>query len=512
MEITQALRRNAATRANDVALIFEDTVLTWQRLEERVAKFASALAGIGVRDGDRVAILADNSHRYIEFFFATAWAGGVFVPLNHRLAPAELAAIMADAGATILLVDAIHLGLGKQLLELTGPDTTVIFADDGTAPEGWLSYEDMIAESSEMPDQRRSGDDLAGIFYTGGTTGLPKGVMHSHDNIWLSAITFACQVGVAESTRSLVSAPLFHVGALAITTPSLIAGGTLVVLRRFEAGAFLRAIEEYRIEVFNTVPTMLRMLVDHPDVGTIDWSSVKTLIFGASPMDPSLFAEAQAIAPDVDFRQAYGMTEVTGCLTMTPQGYLANPNAIRDGHISVGTPVLGAEVMVTDEEGQPCASGVIGEVRGRGAIVSQGYWMNEEGTRAAFEDGWYRTGDAGYLTDDNHLYIVDRLKDMIKTGGENVYSTEVEAAIYSYGGISQCAVVGLPDPKWGEIIHAFVVPAEGVEVSVDELLAHCRSRIAGFKCPRSMDIRSEPLPLSGASKFQKNELRKLAGV
>ena len=508
MYLTQALHRWAAADPDRVATVNGPRARTYRQTRDRVAKLAAGLSNSGVATGDRVGILALNSDRYIESVYAVPWAGAVLNPVNIRWSPAEIAYSLADSQTTVLIVDDLFAQAVPAIRNLYPDLATVIHAGDAPTPDFATSYETLLDESAPIDDARRSGDDLAGIFYTGGTTGSPKGVMLSHTNLVSAALGGLASrsfFGHGETPRSLHVAPMFHLADFGFLLMTTIAGGTNVAFPGFDPEKVLATVADQSITDTLLVPTMIQMLVDHPAVGNYDLTSLRTVVYGASPISPALLARARARLSGVDFVQAYGMTELSALATVLPAADHDDPTRQR----SAGRPGPTSELRVVDADGndQPC--GTVGEILLRGPQVMAGYWQKPEQTADALRDGWLHTGDAGYVDDAGFLYIVDRLKDMIITGGENVYSSEVENALAQHPAVAAVAVIGLPDEQWGERVHAVVVRAADVEA--DALIAHARDLIAGYKVPRSISF-TDALPISGAGKVLKRTLREAVGA
>ncbi|MDX2058989.1 MAG: AMP-binding protein, partial [Gemmatimonadales bacterium] len=446
------------------------------------------------------------SDRYVELYYALPWVGAVAVPINTRLAPAEVRAILEDAECETLVVDEVSLpGLETAL---GAAKVRLAFVGEGEPPTGMVGYE-TLAEAPPIDDVGRGGEDLYGIFYTGGTTGRSKGVMLSHRNILANQENVAGLADVSgwSDPVYLHAAPMFHLADLGSTFHVTAIGGTHAVVSRFDPGDVLRAIAEYRVTATMLVPTMINMLLQFPGLDRYDVSCLQFMTYGASPMPPAVMARAFEVFPGIQFMQGYGMTELSPMATFLDAAYhvVDGPRAgkLRSAGRAVGT----AEVRVVDEHDRPVPTGTIGEVVVRGPMVMQGYWKQPELTARTIRDGWLHTGDAGYLDEDGFLFIVDRVKDMIISGGENVYSVEVEAALYAHSAVAMCAVFGIPDDRWGEAVHAVVVPRPGQAVTEAELIEFCRARIAGYKCPRGVSFQDTALPISGAGKILKNELR-----
>lgn len=506
MYLTQCLHRAVQRHPEKVAVRSAGRQRTFRELTERVARLAGALRQLGMADGDRVAMLALNSDRYLEYLMGVPWGGGVLNPCNTRWSVAELLYALDDSGSTILLVDDAFAAAAPQLLREAQTVRTVIYCGDGPAPEGMLGYEALLAGSEPVADAVRRGEDLLGIFYTGGTTGFPKGVMRSHIGMGITGLSeLAAGLGEAGGTYLHV-APMFHIADFGLAMPHWIAGNTHSILPGFEPQAVLQAIDRDRITNTVLVPTMIQMLADHPAIRQgYDLSSLKTVAYGASPMSETLLDRAMEAFPDTDFVQLYGMTEM-GPLTVNPANYRPGIGQERAKLQSAGTASNSVELRIVDSEGREIPCGTVGEVLARGGSLMQGYWNKPAQTAEAIRDGWYHTGDGAYLDEDGYLYIVDRIKDMIVSGGENIYSAEVENAISKHPAVAACAVIAVPGTQWGETVHASVVLAAGQTLTAEALIAHCKSLIAGYKCPRSVDFVAS-LPLSGAGKVLKTKLR-----
>ena len=507
MYLTQSLKRAVQVDGDGLATVCAGRERTWSETGTRIAKLAGALRGLGLQDGKRAAILALNSDRYFEYFYAVPWAGGVFVPINTRLAPPEIAFWLNDSGSEILFVDDAFLA---PLAALEGQLETVrqvIYLGDGGTPEGMVDYERILAAAAPVEDALRGYDDLAGLFYTGGTTGRAKGVMLSHRNLVCNALNVIPALDFKQGAKWLHAAPMFHIAdGVAVFGMTMVAGRH-VFIPSFTPEASLEAIQQHRITNGLFVPTMVNMLVNHPDIGAYDLSSLKSIVYGASPMPEAVVLKAMEVMPDCDFSHAYGQTECAPLVTMTGPEYhvLEGPNAGK--YKSAGRAVLGVEVRIVDQDDNEVPRGTVGEICVRGPNVMLGYWNQPELTAATVRDGWMYSGDGGYMAEDGFVYVVDRMKDMIISGGENVYSAEVENAVYQHPAVAECAVIGIPDQRWGEAVHAIVRLKDGAAASAEQLIGHCHTLIAGFNCPRSVAFRAQPLPLSGAGKILKTELR-----
>jgi long-chain acyl-CoA synthetase len=509
MTLTMGLRRALARNGDAEALVSDGVRLTHRQLVDRVARLAAVLHDLGVQNDDRVAMLAPNGQHYIEFYFGVLWAGGIMVPVNSRFAEPEMIEQVRDAEPIVLIVDHMYRNIGEAIAQSAPSIKAVIVAGTTSDSHGSIrssNYENAIRAAKPAPDAMRQESDIACLFYTGGTTGRSKGVMLSHGNLWANAMTTIAHLGLDDSLVHLHSGPLFHLGAGGRVFATAVAGGKHVVLSRFTPQQVLETITREKVTVATFVPTMLTMLLALPDLDSYDLSSLRLITYGAAPMPEPVLQECLRRLPHVRFAQSYGMTELSPVATMLGAEHHTldgPPGRLR----SAGRPVYSAEVRVVDAD-RELPSGHIGEIIVRGPIVMQGYWRKPELTAQTLRGGWMHTGDSGYFDEDGFLFIADRIKDMIISGGENVYSIEVENAICSHPDVAECAVIGIPDQRWGESVHAIVVLRAGAQATTaDAIIAHCRALIAGYKCPRSVELRSEPLPQSSVNKVDKAALR-----
>lgn len=502
------LRRAVLVNRHGIATRFEGRQTSWAETLERVQRLASALQRLGIGPGDRVAILAGNSDLYVELLFAIPWAGGVVVPINTRLASEEIAHCLADSGSRLLIVDDGFLRAARQLHALAPELAQLVYAGHvAGAAADCVNLDALLASCGPVADAGRGGTDLFALYYTGGTTGRSRGAMLTHQGMITNTLQWIFEIGVGRDDLLLVVAPMFHlVGGLnAIAAAALGAG--LYLMPRFEPRAVLQAIERERVTKAALVPTMINAIVAHPDIAKFDLSSLRRISYGGSPISETLLRRTLEVLPQALLYQVYGQTEGGPNISvLKPEDHrIAADGGSRLG--SAGQPIIGTEVVILDKDEAVLAAGEVGEICVRGLTVSPGYWNLPEETAHAQRGGWLHTGDAGYLDADGYLYIVDRIKDMIITGGENVYCQEVENILYAHPAVAECAVFGIPDERWGERVHAVVRLREGCSASEDELIAHCRRHLAPYKCIRSVDFRSEPLPLSGANKILKRDLR-----
>ncbi|NMO02324.1 long-chain fatty acid--CoA ligase [Gordonia sp. TBRC 11910] len=504
MYLTQPLHRALQQHPDRVAVIDGDVQFTYARHIDRIARLAGALRAAGVNSGDRVAMHGLNSYRYLEYLMAVPWADAVLVPVNTRWSTAEVADSLLDAGVEVLIVDENFRSEVTEIQALCPQLRQVIYTGNDGQP-GWLDYERCVADATAIEDARRGGDALAALFYTGGTTGRSKGVMLSHANLITSALGCAATGFLTTPAgRFLHSAPMFHLADLCMWAAQSLVGNTHAIVPSFEPTRVLTAIQQHEITDLFLVPTMIQMLIDHPQFDSFDLSSLRRFVYGASPISPKVLDRLLTLLPDVELAQAYGQTELSPVATLLGP---ADHRAVGPHRYSAGRAAPHSEIRVVRPDGADAATGEVGEIVSRGGHVMTGYWNMPEATAAAIREGWMHTGDAGYLDDEGFLFIADRIKDMIVSGGENVYSAEVEKALSTHPAVESCAVIGLPDDRFGERVHAVVVlhPGHG-GLTPDELRDHCKTLIAGYKAPRSVEF-VDALPLSGAGKVLKRTLR-----
>lgn len=505
--MSQLIQRLSQTQPNMIATSMDSRVQTWSEFETKIARFAGGLQKLGVGADTSVAILALNSDRYFEFMFAVPWAGGVFQPVNTRLAGPEVEYWIDDSDAKVVLVDTAFAGLIGSIRDKLTKVEHFIFVDDGEVPEYCSSYDDLVA-ADPVPDAGRQGDDIAGLFYTGGTTGRSKGVMLTHNNLVVNALQAAPLLNCLPGDRILHVAPMFHIADAFVCMTSAVMSGSNYFQPGFDPVATMAGIAEHKIERMVMVPTMINMFVNHPEVRNHELSSLRAVLYGASPMPEAVIKKAMEELPNAKFYQAYGQTEAAPVITILDAARHTFDGPLAGKIKAAGQAVCGVDIKIMDDDGNEVATGEVGEICMQGPNIMKGYRNMAEQTAKTIVDGWLHTGDGGYMDEDGFVFIVDRVKDMIISGGENVYSAEVENALYQHPAVNQCAVIGIPHEKWGEQVHGIVLLHEGQEATEDDLISHCKSLIAGFKCPRSVSFQTEPLPLSGAGKILKTELRK----
>jgi len=498
MLVTEILPRARALYPRQTATICGGERQSYAQLAERVDRLASGLRSLGLAAGDRIAILHRNSHRYLETYFAAAQAGLILCPLNHRLSAAELDVILEDAGARVLIAEPCFAERAGEL----SAGLQVIFA-----PE---AYEELIDTSEATLFPRPAVDDAILLYYTSGTAGHPKGVVLTHRNTMAHALSSIAELGLGDADIWIHAAPMFHLADAWATWALTWVGGRHLFVPRFEPEVFLDSIEREGVTITNLVPAMLNRLVHHPSAGRHDLSSLRVLLSGGAPIAPELVRRIMDIF-GCDYIQTYGMTETSPYLTMSIlKEHLRQLPAEKQFTFkaSTGRPVLGIELKVLGETGHEVAADgkEVGEIVVRGDAVTRGYWNLPEESAAAIRDGWLHTGDLAVIDAEGYVNIVDRKKDMIVTGGENVYSTEVENVLFRHPAVLEVAVFGRPDSHWGEAVTAAVVLKPGSSASEDELIDFCRRHIAGYKAPRSVHFLDE-LPKTGSGKIAKRRLR-----
>lgn len=486
----EPIKYAAQMAGSKTAIIDGATSLSYEELYRRCRLLAGSLSGLGLQKGDRVAILAGNGHRYIEAYVAVPAAGFVIVPLNTRHAEAELQYALEDSNTRVLLVD-------RDPGELAQCVEHVVRIPN--------AYDELLANSSEQNlGENVNENDLAGLFYTGGTTGKSKGVMLSHRNLIANTFHYMAGIPQYETDIMLVMAPLFHAAGSNGVLANIWTLGTQVTLAAFDPAAALELIATHKITESLGVPTMLAAIAEEQIARPREVSTVRMIAHGGSPIATEVLRRTHAAFPTAELAEVYGATELSPLCTI-----LNNEQLLIDSPIarSCGRPAVGNQIQILDPDGKEVARGEIGEVVVRGPNVMQGYWNKEEQTAAVLKDGAYWSGDLGYMDADGYVFLVDRSKDMIVTGGENVYCTEVEEVLYQHPAVLEAAVFGVPDDKWGEAVWAVIVPREGNEPDCQQVIEYCREKIAGYKVPKGINVQYEPLPKSGPGKVLKRELR-----
>lgn len=507
-------RYHARVRPDAIAAIHEDRSTSYAELDRRSSRVANGLIASGMTSGARIALLDQNSDRYFEVLLGIAKIGAVSVTLNWRLAAGEIAYLLKDCHAEILFIGSRYVGLARAIIPDLADLRQVIVLDDQA--DGWPAYVDWINIFADVdPGHVGSAADTAIQIYTSGTTGLPKGVELSHASFFGLNRYRALDVDQSDPHFAwidwdpadvvLIALPGFHIGGTYWALLGLYAGARLVILRQFDPREVLLAIATHRISMLILVPTMIQQVLLHPECLNADFSSLEYLIYGASPIPLELLRQATATFK-CRFIQVYGMTEVCGVVAYLPaEDHHANGT---ERMRSAGKGVTGVTLEIRDIAGRSLPQRCIGEIWIHSATRMRGYWNLPEATTATMTaDGWVRSGDAGFMDGDGYVYVQDRVKDMIVSGGENIYPAEVESAIYGHPSVEEVAVIAVPDPKWGEAVKAVVVLRRGSEPDAESILAYARQRIGSYKIPRSIDFVSA-LPKNASGKILKRELRK----
>ena len=508
MDLMYTLRRSASLYGNTPAMLDAEGEWTYNDMLDHVQKMAGALQRLGVGDNDMVAVLMLNNRTYMELMFGSVWAGGIVVPLNTRLAPPELIFQMNDCKAKVLVIDDAFVPMLEAFEGKLETVEHILYGGAGDAPAGLRRLRDLQDAADPVPCTTRNGSDLTGIYYTGGTTGRAKGVMLSHDNATANCANTLIGIGYSHTDTYLHVAPMFHLADAGTTWTITMAGGCHAFIPAFEPEATLKAIQDFKVTRIILVPTMINMVINHPAINEYDLSSLKTIVYGASPIPAAVLEKALDIL-DCDFVQGYGMTESSQVVTVLPASDHHHPadSPLRGRLKSCGQPISLTEVQVRDEDDKELPRGEVGEICFKGPNVMTGYLNMPDATAESVREGWMHSGDVGYMDEDGYIYLVDRSKDMIVSGGENVYSTEVETAIYAHPAVLEAAAIGIPHPEWGEAVHAVVSLKPDQTATEDELIKHCKELIAGYKCPKSITFHDGDLPKSGAGKILKRDLR-----
>jgi acyl-CoA synthetase (AMP-forming)/AMP-acid ligase II len=507
-------RYHARVRPDATAAIHANRMTSYAELDRRSSRVANGLLAMGMTSGARIALLDQNSDRYFEVLLGVAKIGAVSVTVNWRLAASEIAYLLKDSHAQILFIGSRHVGLARTFIADLEHLRQIIVFDDQV--DSWPAYVDWISIFSDVdPGYMGCASDTAMQIYTSGTTGLPKGVELSHASFFALNRYRALDVDHSDphfawidwepSDVVLIALPGFHIGGTYWALLGLYAGAQLIILRQFDPGEVLSAIARRRVSMLALVPTMIQQVLLHPDCSKTDFSSLEYLIYGASPIPFELLRQATATFK-CRFIQVYGMTELCGVVA-----YLPAEDHHSDGTErmrSAGKAIAGVKLDIRDAQGSSLPQRCVGEIWVHSETRMRGYWNLPEATTVTMtEDGWVRTGDAGFIDGDGYVYVQDRIKDMIVSGGENIYPAEVESAIYGHPSVEEVAVIAVPDPMWGEAVKAVVVLRRGCEPDAESILAYTRQRLGSYKIPRSIDFVSV-LPKNATGKVLKRELRK----
>ena len=510
LTMLSALDNALRLHGDQPAIVDEEQNFTWFEHVARVAKAAGLLAELGVHPGDRFGIICENSFRYTELIHAGYWGGAIAVPINHRLAVPEILQILVDADCKALLLGRDYLEIAEAAGMSPWRDKTIYVGasdDKVSRPQ----YEGLLKNAPSAPQCPVVENDLAILLYTGGTTGRSKGVQLSHKNVYSNGMQMAIAMGAVPSDIYLHAAPMFHAADL-LSTGFTLVGAAHAYLPAFTPTASLEVIQKYGVTATMKAPTMIIMNLTHREFEKYDTSSLRIMLYGSSPMAAEWVQKSIEGFLHTQIVQGYGLTETSPIVSFLD--WKTHKNAVETGDANVlrsaGRPIIGLDMKITDDNGNDLPVGEVGEVTVRGPQVSNGYLNRPEETQRSFRDGWFYTGDVGRMDEKGLMYLLDRKKDMIVSGGENIYTSEVEAALYQHADIQECAVVGVPDDKFGEALFAVIVPREGKKLDKANIIEHCRKRIGGFKIPRHMDFVTE-MPKSAMGKILKNELRRIYG-
>jgi acyl-CoA synthetase (AMP-forming)/AMP-acid ligase II len=509
----ELLEKIAHVAGDSPAVTFEGRTRTWREVYVRCRNVAAGLEQHGLKPGERVAYLGFNSDALFECYFAPSMAGLETVVLNFRWSARECAHALQECTPRVLVFDPAHAGLAAQAAAESGQAPLLVeVGDRARAPT--IAYEALATRAGTPGTHGSSDDDTLIIYFTGGTTGRSKGVMLSHWNLFTNAMGAPHIMGNERDSAQLVVGPMFHLAPGSRIFSAVLLNIHSVIMPRFDVVETMALIERHRIHSLTLVPTMMHMILTHPEFHRFNLSSVGQITLGGAATPRDLLEKVIAAFPSARLNNGYGMTEMSPMLAaLTSEHHvLSGPKAGKLN--SVGRPVPYLDIRIFGENDRELPQGEIGEIVARGPTVMKGYLNRPDENAVALRGGWFHTGDMGYFDKDGLLYISGRSKDMIISGGENIYPTEIEDVISTHPAVSQVAVIGLPSEKWGEEVHAVIILAEGKAAGADDIVAHCRAQLAGYKCPRGITFRREAMPLSPANKILKSELRKqvLAGL
>jgi long-chain acyl-CoA synthetase len=478
---------------------------------ERVLRLSTAMHDqLGLGKSDRFAVLAMNSHEFLELYHAAFFGAAIINPMNIRFTPAELAYVLSDSGSSVVFTDPVFATLIQRARDEEGAKVSNVVVIGGETPgtdgeTGMISYEELLASSEPKTPREPAESDPVVLMYTGGTTGLPKGALLEQRAEILNVYHVMTEIGLREERRFLFQSPMFHAAVVAGVIGIPASGATSVSIPIFDPALVLDVIQSQKIDTTMVVPAMLSMLEAHESFTPDRLRPLRQLVYGAAPITRTVLERWMKMLPRVEFYQGYGMTEAASVLTfLGPKDHRHGGDALS----SAGRPVIGVGIRITDSLGNKMPRGEAGEICARGGNLMREYWGKRDETAAALRNGWYRTGDVGFFDDQGFLHLTDRVKDMIVTGGENVYSTEVENVIAKHPAVQDVAVIGIPSDAWGEAVHAIVVLKQDMKTTAEDLIDYARRFLAGFKVPKSVEFHDGALPLSGAFKPLKRELRR----
>ena len=517
MNTTEFLMITSAICPDRAAISFEGKKCTFAELSERVNRLANALLGLGIEKGNVVALLEVNCNQYVEAYYAVAKIGAIFVPLNFRAKKDELVHMLSNSEAKVLFVGERYVDLVNSMR----PELPLIkhYISIERKQDGMLYYEELLASASaEEVFSDIADDDTTILMYTAGTTGLPKGVPLTHNSFSVYMLQNVNPADLETEETNLLTVPLYHVAGIQAMLAATYGGRTLALMRQFDVDEWLETVQREKANRAMLVPTMLKRVIDHPDFDKYDLSSLKVITYGAAPMPFEVIKKAIEVLPGVNFINAFGQTETASTITtLGPEDHVIEgteeekEKKLRRLTSSIGRPMADVEMKIIDEEGNDLPPGEVGEIVARGPRVMSGYWKDAEKTaKAMTKDGWLRTGDMGYMDGEGYFYLAGRGDDLIIRGGENISPEEVENALYAHPSVEEAAVIGIPDPEWGQEPRAIVVLKQGMAATAEELVEFCRQRLSSFKRPRSVVFVDE-LPRTSTGKVLKRVLREQYG-
>ncbi len=511
LTLSSMLERTVRLHGNRPAILDSERDFTWAEFGDRAARAGGMLRALGIGPGDRYGVMSRTSFRHSELLYAGYRTGAVPMGINYRLAPPEIRYVLEDSSCRIVAVDEKFIDV-FEADELAPWRDHLIRVAAVPADGPWMDYEAALTQATPEHVRDNAEDDPAILLYTAGTTGNPKGVAISHGNIFANAVQFALATGMTTEDIHLHPGPLFHSGHLKSTAVSLV-GAAHVYLPDFTADNVLGAIARHRVTIASLVPTAIIRTLKEGDPASHDLSTLRRIFHGSAPMPVEWIRRAMEAFAGVDLQQGYGLTETSsGGTTLDPEVYrAARASGEYDRLSSAGRPMVGIDLRIVGNDGDEVAMGEVGEIAMRGPNIVSGYFNRPEETAKAFRDGWFHTGDLGRVDDAGYLYILGRKKDMVVTGGENVYPSEVEAVLYQHPKVHEAAVIGVPDDRYGEALFAVIALAPGETLTTDEMIGYCRGRIGGYKIPRRLAL-VDALPKNAAGKVAKNELRRLYGA
>ena len=521
MNTTECLEIASLIAPDRLAVIFEKNRLTYEVIVERINRLATALIRLGIQRSDRVAIIQVNTNEHIETYFAVAKLDAVFVPLNFRSKEDELTYMINVSGAKIVLAGPRYRDLILPIIHklntvehfISLEDDTDVTCDSLNLPTNWQSYETLIANASQYEGYPESdGDDLSIIMFTAGTTGSPKGVMLSHESFTSYILDNVAPIDPDTEERNILTVPLYHIAGVQAMMAAIYGGRTLVIQRQFDSSAWIELVEREKVDRAMIVPTMLKQILDNPDFASRDLSSLRVITYGAAPMPLEIIKKAIVAFPDTHFINAFGQTETAATISMLPPEAHVLTGSPGEVEIkvkrlaSIGKPLPDIDIKIVDEEGKSVSIGEIGEIVARGPRVMKGYWKEENATKETVRDGWLHTGDLGYFDDEGYIFLSGRAKDFIKRGGEMISPEEVEQVLQSHPAVDEAAIIGIPDPEWGERVRAIVVVKRNAVLTEREIIEYCRQNLSSFKKPESV-IFEKKLPRNSLGKVLKRVLR-----